>query len=303
MSTDEFLRLNALVESLTHQEIRELQSAIEQVDLHWDIIAKLPLKISHIILQYLPLYQIFQAQRTSSTWRKTLLSAQTLEPLLRDWYSKFDAERNLQISAGVSAESVAAIKAEQIDAYRTGHAFRFARYDWGRDSDNMELSRVAYADGVMAWVDPTDCGLVKSLDLRTGQEWSFLPEKSIYIDAIAMSSSIVAALGSGKCYVWTMPAGDSYCLQLPSTSRGAIAVSSGSLAIVHCHWYGLFSRVEVVTWTLKDQKTSSFFVAFSPVGPTYRIMLDTRGESLILCERIQNSLKDESSISTTIMPT
>lgn len=277
---------------MTHQEIRELQSTIEQVDFYCDIIAKLPLEISRIILQYLPLYQIFQAQRVSSQWRKILLSAQTLEPLLRDWYPKLDPERNLQTSAGVSAESVAAIKAEQIDAYRTGHAFTFARYEWGPDSDNMELYRVAYTDGVMAWVDPTDFGSIKSLDLRTGQEWSFLPEASIHIDVIAISSSMVAALGSGKCYVWTMTAGDSYCLRLPSTSHGAIAASSGSLAIVHCHWYDGFSRVEVVTWTLKDQRTSSFFVAFSPVGPTYTIMLDNREESLILCERVRHPLKD-----------
>lgn len=291
-SADECPRLNALVDSLTHQEIRELQSAIEQVDFHRDIIAKLPLELNRIILQYLPLDQIFQAQRVSSTWRKILSSAQILEPLLRNWYPKFDAERNLQISSGTSAESVAAIKAEQIHAYRTGHAFKYARYEWGRDSENMELYRVAYADGIMAWVDPSDLGSVKSLDLRTGQERSFLPEGRIQIDAIAISSSMIAALGSGKCYVWTLTAGDSYCLLFPSTSRGAIAVSSGSLAIVHCHWYEGFSRVEVVTWTLKDQRTSSFFVAFSPVGPTYTIMLDNSGESLILCERIRNPLKD-----------
>lgn len=80
-----YLRLEELVKALTHQQIRELRSAVGKIDLKCDIIAHSPLEISRDILQYLPIHQIFQARRVSSKWRQILSSAQIVEPLLRDW--------------------------------------------------------------------------------------------------------------------------------------------------------------------------------------------------------------------------
>ena len=148
MCANESLRLKGLVKVLTHQKIRDLRSAIENIDLHYDVIVKLPLEISQTILQYLPLYQIFQDRRVSSEWRQVLSSAQTVEPLLRDWYPKRALDLGLEIPKILSAESITSLKAEHVDAYRTGHAFLYARHKWPYSSNFIDSIFVEYADGI-----------------------------------------------------------------------------------------------------------------------------------------------------------
>lgn len=283
-----------MIKALTHQQIRELRFSLEEVDLRCDIISQLPLELSQIILQHLPLYQLFQARRVSSKWRQILSSAQTVEPLLRDWYHpKRDVDRGSQIPAGLSADSVAYLKAKYIDAYCTGHPFTYASHEWDCLETYLDLNLVAYADGIMAWVDKKDSDFVKSLDLRTGQKWSFLPEARTGVRAVATSSSMVAALGSGRCHVWNYRTGESYTLLLPSARLANIAVSGESLAIRSepvQHEASL--RIEVVTWTLKDKKTYSFSVASSRIRSrsayASRTMLDNEGESVLFFEWVED---------------
>lgn len=290
--------LKALVKTLTHQQIRELRITAEEVDLRCDIIAELPLELSQVILQYLPLYQAFQARRVSSKWKQILSSPQTVEYLLRHWFPAPAADTALHIPHGLSESSILSLKAEHIDAYRTGHAFTYASRKLNCFPDNSDprtvADLVAYADGIMAWADTTDSGFVKSLDLRTGQEWSFLPEARTRVNAIAVSSSMIAALGSGRCHVWKFRAGDQYCLRLPSNKGQEIAVSGETLVIVTKLWETTIVEasfcVEVTTWTLKDQRTSSFCVALPPKKRGYTFdfknMLDNTGESLLLFEGV-----------------
>lgn len=290
ISADRVHRLNALVKALTHHQIRELRLSLEEVDLRCDIIAKLPLELSQIVLQHLPLYQVFQAQRVSQKWKQILSSAQTMAPLLQDWYTKREIDRGLQIPTGLSADSVASLEAKHIDAYRTGHAFTYARHEWECFESNLDSGLVTYADGVMAWVDATDSDFVKLLDLRTGQTWSFLPEARTGITEIATSSSMVAALGSGRCHVWNYRTGESFTLLLPSHRRASIVVSGESLAIRSISGQPeANSRIDVVTWTLRDQKTLCFPGALSlgerkPASGLARskTMLDNKGESVLL---------------------
>ena len=159
---------------MTHQQIRELRSAIEEVDLYCDVIAELPLEISQMILQYLPIHQTFQARRVSSKWRQILSSAQTVGPLLQYWLPKGDVGLGLRIPEGVSSESIASLKAEHVDAYRTGHAFTYASHEWDCFTYDFAPGHVAYAEGFMAWVAEGQSSLVKTLDLKPGQKESFL---------------------------------------------------------------------------------------------------------------------------------
>ena len=169
--TDQVHRLKALVEALTHHQIRELGLLLENVDLHCDIIAELPLEISQIIVQHLPLHQVFQARRVSSKWRHVLSLPQTVEPLLRSHFPTPNAEKTLLILKGLSENSIVSLKAEHVDACRTGHAFTYARHEWDCFPEGVEnWNQLAYADGVMAWVDTTDGHVVKVLDLKTGQQ-------------------------------------------------------------------------------------------------------------------------------------
>ena len=265
---------------MTHQQIRELQSAIEEVDLHRDFIAKLPLEIAHIILQYLPIHQAFQARRVSSKWRQILSSAQTVELLLRDWFPKGGDGLGLRIPEGVSSKSLASLKAEHVDAYRTGHAFTYASHEW--DARGPRLA--TYAEGIMAWVDGNHSNLIRSIDLKTGNEGLLTLENGTNIDAIAMSSSMVVAVSSEDCHVWTSTRGESHRLRFPASVPGHImvSVSRESLAIA----YSINPMVgeqgfKVLTWTLKDQKLCRFFVATPEKSYTWSIMLDSNGETLL----------------------
>lgn len=124
-----------------------------------------------MIVQHLPLYQVFQARRVSSKWRQILSLPQTVEPLLRSRFPTPTAETALHIPEGLSADSVVSLKAEHIDACRTGHAFSYARHVWDCFPHGLGNRRqLAYANGVMAWVDTTDGHIVKLLDLKTGQQ-------------------------------------------------------------------------------------------------------------------------------------
>ena len=286
---DEVHRLDALIKGLTYQQIREIRSTIEEVDFHCDIISKLPLEISQLILQYFSLHQIFWARRVSPKWRHILSSTHTEELLLQDWFPKCYGDQGLKIPTGLSTKSVASLKAEHIDAYRTGHAFGYARYEWDCAYD-LRNKIVAYADGVMAWVDTTNSHFVELLDFQTGEKWSFMPVARTRVYDIAMSSSMVAILGVARCDVWNFRTGDRYSLQFPS-AQAKIAVSGESLAILHIAESSQAGhRAEVVTWRLKDQKTYSFSMTLPSrkgrLGLGFKMMLDSKGESLLLFQRV-----------------
>lgn len=124
---------------------------------------------------------------------------------------------------------------------------------------------------------------------------SFLPEARTRVTAIAISSSMIAAVGSGRCHVWTLGTGDHYSLRLPSTNSAEfLNVSGESLAYVYmvgCDpWDEASSRAEVVTWTLKKQRTSSFPVPMLCNGSAFEFntMLDSKGESLLLFEEFHS---------------
>ena len=99
---------------------------------------------------------------------------------------------------------------------------------------------------------------------------------------------MLAALGSGRCHVWTLRTGDQYCIRLSSASSlEFLTVSGETLAYVHIIGSNEASyHAEVVTWTLKNQRTSSFRVALLCGDGVieFSTMLDKKGESLLLFE-------------------
>ena len=273
---------------MTHQQIRELRSAIEEVDLHCDVIAELPLEISQIVLQHLPIHQIFQARRVSSKWRQILSSAQTVEPLLRGWFPKGNVGLSLQIPEGVSSESVASLKAEHVDAYRTGHAFTYASHERDCSTPRSTYELVAYAEGFMAWISPERDNQVRSLDLKTGQKWLFVLADRTKAKNIAISSSMVVVSTSECCHVWSLTTGESHYLRYskPSYSECFVSVSGESLAFAQfVNSIGGKCGFEAQTWTLKDQRPSRFFLAVPTEtdGETdaRSVMLDSNRETLV----------------------
>lgn len=141
-------RLNGLVDNLTHDQIRELRNAIGGVDLCYDIVAYLPLELSQMILQHLPLYQCFQARRVSRKWKDIISSPSTIDSILHDWYPTTDTR--LCIPDGLSAESAAFLKAEHVDAFKTGRPFSMMTHDLHGFNDGLDAEKFAYADGMLA---------------------------------------------------------------------------------------------------------------------------------------------------------
>ena len=110
---------------------------IDAVTFHCDLVGQLPVEITAMILQYLPLHQVFQAQRVSRKWRIILSSAQMVDNLLHAWYPGPSAP--LSIPDHLSESAVASIKAEHVDAYRTGNPFSMRFHE-------SKCFRVAYAE-------------------------------------------------------------------------------------------------------------------------------------------------------------
>lgn len=150
---------------------------------------------------------------------------------------------------------------------------------------------MAYADGILAWVDTICSRMVKLLNIKTGQEWPFQVEAISAIDATAMSSSMIAAMDSGVCHVWALNTRDSHCFRLPFRSYIGryLAVSGESLVVVY-NRYGDAPGFEVFTWTLQERTISSFFVEGASLASNKRsVMLDGKGKTLLFFERSDRS--------------
>ena len=205
-----------------------------------------------------------------------------MESQLRDWFPKGDDGVRLRIPEGVSSESIASLKAEHVDAYRTGHAFTYASHEW--DSQYYRFPRqVAYAEGVMAWVAGGNENLVKLIDLRTGEKKSFLSEATTAIAVIAMSSSMVVAFSSEGCHICSLTTGESHFLRYQTSILDLefVSVSDESFAIPYYKDIDGEHGFEVLTWTLKDAKPSLLFLAIPIETSAKSIILDSKGETLL----------------------
>ena len=279
-------RLNGLVDSLTHDQIRELRNAIGGVDLCYDIVAELPLELSQMILQHLPLHQCFQARRVSRKWKKITSSPSTIDCVLQHWYPTTDT--GLCIPGGISAGSAAFLKAEHVDAFKTGRPFSMMTHDLHQFHDGVDAEKFAYAEGVIAWIDPIYTYAIKALDLRTRIEGEFLTDNRCIVTHVAMSSSILAGLSpSARCYVWDLSTLDQISLRLPSADFDDLTVSGTTLAIASFRMR-ITPRVEVVTWDLRNRTTQSFFVSSFSKQPEnidlWQMTIDRQGESVIFFE-------------------
>lgn len=260
----------------------------DNVDFHCDIVAKVPCEISEMILQYLPLRQVFQAQRVSHRWRDILASPGVVTAVLWSWYPASDPI--LGVRDGLSAKTVALLNAEHVDAYRSGNAFSMSTLDFEVFPDDLNSDLVAYADGVVAWTDARDCYICRSLDVKTGTRLSFVTGDRSPIRHLAISSSMIAAIStSGKCFLWTFREQMSVSLRMPSARVTKIMLSSNSLVVAfHPRFMGDGLQIEMITWTLNSQCTHSFWLSLHGFDLKFletKLLLDKQGASVVLLER------------------
>lgn len=109
-----------------------------------------------MILQYLPLHQSFQIRRVSQQWNAILSTPKTVDAILKWWYPRPETEDSAyEGSDGYSPEVEACLKAERVDAFRTGRPFGKMTHDLDCFPEGLEARFVAYAGGVIAWIDST----------------------------------------------------------------------------------------------------------------------------------------------------
>ena len=139
--------LEGLVNKISHQEIRDVQTCVNNMQYPVDIFIKLPLELSQRVLHYLPLQQAIRARRVSKDWLNILTSFQTTQCLLRPWYSNAST---LRIPDGLSDSATSSLKAEHINAYRFGTAFDQLLVQRLISRDGSFSNHVAYSNGKIA---------------------------------------------------------------------------------------------------------------------------------------------------------
>ena len=297
--------LKGLFAELSLRQIRESFDVLDPINFKYDIIGNSPIEINAIIFQHLQIYQLFQAQRVSRTWKWILSSPEILDPPLEDWDSM--GETPLRLPKGLTPQAIRSLKAEHVDAYRTGLPFSMMARTLVPEPNSKRV-RVAYSDGIIAWIDQTE-RMVSVLLLESGAEYSYVSPNRELMTCITLSSSMVAVLTlSGICYVWEIPTGHAHFFRLPnilwdySNVFGTFFVSSGStLAILHS------SRVTeeyLTTWNLETRK-SYHFPAIVHQGEDLpddfpqmhtsekRVLISDSGQSIVLFEHIYDQPTDE----------
>ena len=261
---------------------------------HYDIVAELPLEIIQKIFLYLPLHQCFEAQRVSRRWRKLLSAPQTIECLIRWWYP--GGETDLCIPNDLSIEATLNLKAEHIDAFRTGHPFSKSIIDGMPD----HMGKIVYAHGILAWINlnPSErvgrC--IEILDLKTHLRRHLMSEDRTSFRTIAISSSIIAALDlMGRCHVWDINhPNEKNLLQLPSARFNKIVASGPALAIFSSQ-YGS-KEMDIFTWSSRSMIAHSFSLPLQPVRAVRsrecNITLSPKKESLFLFQIIRSDRYD-----------
>lgn len=271
------------MKTLSHQEIRDVQTCVRDIRYPTDIFTKLPLELSQRIVQYLGLSNAIRARAVSKDWLRILVSHQTTQCLLRSWHDTCCL--TLRIPDGLSESAVSSLKAEYISAYRSGTAFdkltvqrRISRH--GALSDS-----VAYSSGKVAWIDKdTTTTHVLSLednggcltDQGDGRELSHL----------ALSSSMMAVTTlSGECRITELTSGTEHRFQLVPEDLETIVVAKDRVAILHRPSLSNPLQTGVTTWTLNNRTPLHFPVSLlrsreQALRPRdLKIMLDLSGKS------------------------
>lgn len=220
-----------------------------------------------------------------------LSASQTVRFLLQFWYPKNEAFPQLAVPVGLSPSAVSFSTAEHVDAYRSGSAFSKLRGHWSLTSHRSSGAYVAYANGVLAWLDHIN-GEIKIHHIVSGLTMGWVPADGEIVSHISMSASVLAAVtNAGICYVLNMADVQVQKFPLASSSVQGLTVSGRTMAILYDHAPSEDMQVEMSIWTPGRQNPVQCRVKLhgSPSGETSRhdrkIMIGTRKDCLVMFER------------------
>lgn len=231
----------------------------DHVQSQFDIVGNLPIEILCLIFRDVDTYQVFQLRRVSKTWRTKLCAPQLVESNLRPWFAM--GEINVRMPDGIFTDEALAIKAEHVDAFKTGNPFSMALGNWDLDRRDRAKATdgpryLVYCHGRLAWIDSV-FELVRVRNLESGQETVYRPPNGELICTICLSRNILASTTSARrCYVWDCATGASYTVQLAPELVHNLFACNNSLAIVQGaddpYWFN------ITTWNLDSRQTRSF---------------------------------------------
>ena len=295
ISPYEIHSLERLIASLSDQEFRDVRRFLKTILFPGDIFTQLPLELSQKITQYLGLSEATRARRVSKDWLNLLTSSQMMQSLFGPWHRTADS--TLSIPNGLSHSAISSLKAEYVNAYRSGAAFDKRVVGRPISLVGSISNHVAYSNGKVAWIDEIGT-TVHLLSLEDEGAWSKNKGDGAVFGHLALSSSLMAAITvAGECRVtdFTKELQMEHQFQLSPGNVEKIVVAKESLGVQQGSLTGSSSSIisyGVTTWTLGDP-TPLYFTAIlyrSPeqaVSPCdIKIMLDNSGRSLVLFERV-----------------
>lgn len=221
-----------------------------------------------------------------------MLSApQTVECLLRFWYPNSEASAQLAGSGRLALSAVSSSRAEHVDAYCRGSAFGVVKGFWSLASQESMDAHVAYANGILAWIDHQD-GWINIYHVMSGRKSVLAPPDGETFGNISISASMLAAVTeAGICYILTMADDQLQTFQLASTAVQRIAASSDTVAILYHRSPSESVQAEMLIWSLHTQNTVECRAELHGMatGETSRhdrkIMIGARSDYLVLFER------------------
>ncbi|KAL9000683.1 MAG: hypothetical protein Q9169_000719 [Polycauliona sp. 2 TL-2023] len=284
---DRFIR--TLLESLPRTSVRDIVGHAQSVDFRFDIIGNLPVEILFLIFHHLEIYQAFQLRRVSKWWQKILSAPALIDSLLRPWDAL--GEVHLRMPPSTPIDEALALKAEHLDAFRTGNPFSMAQGEWEIAACKGAYPlNVSYNHGRLAWLDRS----YRQLNIRHlegGQnEISYTTPHRARIDLLGLSGDIAAVTTfSGKCYAIDLTDGSTAAsITLPSASANYLAVAGKTLAVVQGDRTKI-NQHHVTIWSLDDRQTRYFDITSrdSALGDRYVLSLATARESIVILERVK----------------
>ena len=216
--------LAALIKTLPFSRVRKLRQLLHPDNFRCDIIGRLPPELSQLVIQHLPLYQVFQSRRVSRSWQGILSTGQVIKQALGQWYPADHASSNVLLTE----------VAQRADAYQQGNPLAMTIVDdISYSNDAYNSTHVAHADGILAWIDCECLRSVEILDVQSGFRKRLTTPNRDKLSTIAVSSTIAAVLSeSAKCYIWRIGEGTLLrAIQLHSAGNKTMLVAHSTMVL------------------------------------------------------------------------
>ncbi|KAJ5929665.1 hypothetical protein N7454_006615 [Penicillium verhagenii] len=240
------LVFHGIMDQLHRAEWRDVNLRSDRISFEYDILGKLPLEIVALIVEYLPLSDLFLLQTVSRQWRQVLSS-----PVIQ----------NAAIRATIGSDmSISDPKSVIQRRLRLERGKCFERTDLisplSRDHGGPMRTRGAgYSHGIHAWLSGSSQGDhrrvgVSLLNLWTGRSDIFLTENREALIELRISQFIIAALSMrGYCHVWDLQTQEHRSFRLPAIKFDHFVVNGRNVAlsyptqIIHWGWTAGITRI------------------------------------------------------------